>query len=978
MPEWIPFGFPWRGLQTAVDPAQARLDEFVDGSLDMVLDNVDRKLVRRGGLSNFVSTSGIMEGGITYNAYTFRGIQLREFRCSSIGPNFDLSLMALLSHEASTTVNYAQGNFYDPVAGDFRSICETANTDFPTNCKPYPFIGGNRMKANTDRIKHAMGSRGFVDSGDAMYFPVWGTEDDGHGLGIPHRWNKKHPNSSIVAERVERLSPTGLMPPLWMPRIGFTDISASIGNNKVNWDGKDCFYISCLHVRNGAWGPYVEPRSPNDIFDAAAAGAATYDNDYSPYNVGGYGLIQLSSTATQKARAITWSGIPTAPPGYSHTVLLRSPKVDGSVAGNKPDLSDLRVVAVLPAGQTTYTDDKGNDSELAVDARVRTDPESLNKTVWPPRARYMATFDQRFLLGYLRDNPCAIVVTARGIGATGDTLNDDDESTPSVTEQCFVAIVTGDATPSHGAGNNGKLMLDLIFRDSAAGNVTNRRSYRLEDYTLETLVDRINSQGCSANDVDDATTRRWHAQLVPGANRSAPATNLMSFGRSTSVGTDFADLAATWNAALTSSPAAIVGTNFGPQRGFGPGWPCLLLFNETYMLTLPRFPDALLFSRGGPGEPAHNGDNWSFANYRRPPGNAGKFMGAGPLLDGALVAYSEKICILRNIKDGKTGADEDYRIEAVDDMRGCISPSIGVGPGFVVVLTDQGLFAYDDEKNILPIGEGLYNPATDAGELSYEIQECRKATSRDKRDLVGGGSNIVDYFSCAVGAGKIVISYRTSSSFDRPNAWLEMDFSPGIEKRGVRALIDPSTKSAWGWSARCTPKDDVDPGAGTQNNVGISAMALIRGDIAGSSSSKWFAFRDKHVSGAVEGRIDEFNTGTEDNTVNVSGVVVGKQLVAPDGRSKHLKHLVSEVVVDWNCPDAACTLEHARAGGAYGTAVSLGNSTSLRDVQKALMTRSQRTPGKVSQNRFTDPGTGSKAKLWGWSLLVETIDLGEV
>src|SRR5262249_5050608 len=133
--------------------------------------------------------------------------------------------------------------------------------------------------------------------------------------------------------------------------------------------------------------------------------------------------------------------------------------------------------------------------------------------VWPDRARAGCAFDHRFMLGYLRKNPCAILLAPLGTSALYD-INGDEDTAQGTTQYLFQLT---DSLISLGS-------YVLTLKKVAAG-VTTSRTFSNVYTDLQGLVDAINSDGIVAG-VPNTSSGQWGAQVVPGADVSATAINL--------------------------------------------------------------------------------------------------------------------------------------------------------------------------------------------------------------------------------------------------------------------------------------------------------------------------------------------------------------------------------------------------------------------------------------------------------------------
>src|SRR5258706_5624719 len=198
----------------------------------------------------------------------------------------------MIADEETTAGSQAKLVYRDTAAGVLRRPAyDAANAGWPyANTIVWPWIMGNRGRTAAERAKHMAGARNFLDTTQRIYSSAYGS--DAQHEGVPSSWNKKYPQSSVVAERFsERVQPAGLLPPMWIPRV--TLPAATLVGNE-SWHDSDMFYLSVLFIyEDGSWGPPVTPRAPNPQLTAGA----TLINTISPVAMGGYGLVRLAATA---------------------------------------------------------------------------------------------------------------------------------------------------------------------------------------------------------------------------------------------------------------------------------------------------------------------------------------------------------------------------------------------------------------------------------------------------------------------------------------------------------------------------------------------------------------------------------------------------------------------------------------------------------------------------------------------------------
>lgn len=121
---------------------------------------------------------------------------------------------------------------------------------------------------------------------------------------------------------------------LWLE---INPIQSEIGG----WKGHDRFYFSVAYrFEDDSIWMACRPRAPN----------ATLTNGFNLFTV------DLGNPSTSYD-SVVWSNLPIPPYGVKRLILLRSPKIDATSTDNlELNPFDLRVVAEVDAGVTTYTD----------------------------------------------------------------------------------------------------------------------------------------------------------------------------------------------------------------------------------------------------------------------------------------------------------------------------------------------------------------------------------------------------------------------------------------------------------------------------------------------------------------------------------------------------------------------------------------------------------------------------------------------
>ena len=620
----------------------------------------------------------------------------------------------------------------------------------------------------------------------------------------PRRWNMLLNESASSPGRKERHWPIGILPVLFPAWIKAADFPTPNQPNDT-WTEGDSFWMSALYVfEDGTWGPPFIPRA---LYGTQVAGG--YNDNY--------GYVKLSSGNPGRTwRYIPWRNIAQPPPGCTHTVLLRSTKV-AAASGAVPPLTDpdgnldLRVIALIPRGQTSYNDYSGSDTALLVDIeRVRSDHIS------PPRARYIGSFDGRVCVGYTLPSPQCIYLAHTGTTNPNDNTDDDDATLGTV------------AYATRRTGND----LQLRKIDGGAGfpAAPTQATFSLLTGTpsLQDLVDSINGTTVSS------TTGEWRAQLAPGVDGGLQA---LSVGHSVTVN--------------NGDDALVNDATTGNQQAYAQGYPAVIHFTQGAINTLQVQPDreGFWFTRSAPESAAVGVTSapnlWVAGNYRRPPEHSGILMGFAPLENGMVVFYSEKVWLFRNTRDFRTGRDEDYYFALLSND-GCIAwDSIVAFNNAVGWLSKKGYkvtAGVPGDERLISLA--IYDPTENTGDLAYEIGKCVASAAADTDDM---------RFHAYRFGHVLTIKYRSSASATVPDFEQEYDFSEGSQSGGLTELFRPDG-SEFGWSA---PFRRPGEAMGQFRNAnGVIKLHSI--ETTGSTG---------------EGRIDQLDTGHQDNSTAIATVL---------------------------------------------------------------------------------------------------------
>lgn len=755
-----------------------------------------------------------------------------------------------------------------------------------TSCQPYVYGGGRRV----------------LISGKWMY--TVGEHVDSR------RWNMLYNDSSSSPTRKERHWPMGILPVLFPAWIKAADFPTP-NQTGDTWKEGDAFWMSACYVfEDGTWGPPFIPRA---LYGTQVAGG--YNDNY--------GYVKLTSgVAGRTWQYIVWANIAQPPPGCTHTVLLRSTKVDSS-SGQIAPLTDadgnldLRIVAMIPKGTTSYKDYAGNDTALLVDSeRVRSDHVS------PPRARYIAGSEGRVFLGYTRMSPQLIYLAHTGTTNPNDNTDDDDATLGNA---YFVRINRTDYTL--------RLMKAVTpFPDAAPTSNT----IDMTGKTLQEIVDAINATTVSS------TTDEWRAQLAPGVDGNLSYTAIMRFAHTGGEAINYGDNALT-------NPA-----QNGSMRTFAQGYPAVLQWEPEIYITREPSPDrdGIYFSRGAP-ESAAAGvtaapNFWVAGNYRKPPEYSGPLMGFAPVEDGMVAFFTDKIWLIRNTRDFRSGRDEDfYMVQISND--GCIAwDSIVEFNNAVGWLSRKGYKVWGPDVGEQLISNAIYDPTEGVGDLAYEIGKCMASAPADTDDMRFHAHN---FGSC------LVIKFRSSASVTVPDLELEYDFSEGSQSGGARELFrngDPNTPFGWSTPFRR-------PGEAMGHYRGSSGMVKLHAiETAGSTGS---------------GRIDQLDTGYQDNGTAITPVLYTR--MDDQGEIRRRKR-EQRFTMKYTSPTGhTMTVTHARDRNRGSTTSYTMDNTGTAEVaaQTKRIKLDGQTPARVSEYKISGTRvTAGAAEVWELERDVKVLD----
>lgn len=621
---------------------------------------------------------------------------------------------------------------------------------------------------------------------------------------------------------------------------------------------------------------------------------------------GGLGAVQVGGApdGTTKYQYITWSNIPIGPEGVVARYLLRTPKYNTSPAtGVFPALLDLRIAAIIPNNtQTSWNDYNGTDTTLVNDPLiVRFDH------VWARPGRHTWQADHRIFVGNTKICPAAIVLAPN--------LNVADTSA-SISTDNYEFTMSGTTT----AGNI------VLKKNNSAGTTISTAGLTIQDF-----VDNINAT------TSGGSGGAWVAALVPGSDPSAAATNLLPTGSC-----DTADQA---NAAT------------GRVRAYALSYPAISYFNYTYAVTNnPETPGRFWFTIGGPGSAPYAGDAFAALNNRTAPTGWGRVMGGGALGNGCIIPFSNAIALFINRKGGKSGLDEDYRLEVVNENRGCIADGTVIhGNGWVGYMTAAGFTVTDGEREVV-ISQDVWNSATQTGEWAYEIAQSQREVLYDVE---------LSYMNAAIMNNQIHITYRSSGGTvgGKPDLKLVYDFSQSAQAFGLNQVLRPDG-TPWGWS---TPL--------TMNPGGFPGYSVMREVLDRDSGAIQIAFMDTASVGFGVGaavRIDSNSAGDLAGVIPISSLCYG----AMDFGETLKKKRASKVTVVHKTQAVGGLLKVATNKNRVGQQSLTLPTTSGDPFGRSVVRLPQSVLGaaEVIEVGYADAGQASPPEFWGAEVKMKILD----
>lgn len=636
-------------------------------------------------------------------------------------------------------------------------------TQYPSDFKVVPLLASGaytRLLTAAERAVVASGSWNAIEVADRLYFPSYD--------GVPHWWNKRFNASTTAGSENVRVFPAGNIPPLGPPQINSNIVPTAAASWTLGdgpWEGDKWFYVSQVFEYED--GSFSQPFIPRPI-------SATLPQ--------GLGLIHVPGVEGTHYSSVTMR-LYRGPHGARRIHVLATPM---AAEPDELQIGDMQVWFTVDSdGGLANTNGKPAtvaDFNLTIDPKV----VRFDRTFMVP-SRFMWTGEGRAWAGNGNVFRGGIIMSPKLSG--GSTTEEADETPLDITDARCQITDTQLKLWSLGA-----LILTYTFGTN----------------TMQDLCDTINATG----------SVEWMAQLVPGTDPTAAATDLISTGS-----VDFGD------------GTAGIATSFSSSYPFV-GW--LAPRTVDFSATKRR----VYFTEGGPGIGALSGSAWVAGNYREMPATIGSVMAGGNATFGQVIACQRGIAVIRNTRDTRSGLDEDYFTQVINERRGCISTDSFIqGDGWVAYLTEDGLMACDGQSEFCLSG-AVYNAATRTGTWAYEIEQSKNST------LAGTDAS---YFRASVIEGVIYVTFRGNQDSQKPDYLMTYDFSQSASGSGLEELMRGvnGERRPYGWS--------------TPWKFDFSGTGVACGPIVGVRRSDGLHIYMASDTTATNGRIEEIGAGQPEN-----------------------------------------------------------------------------------------------------------------
>ena len=939
-----------QGYQSSVDRSNVRRDRCGSGSLDMQVDPLSQKMQTRSGTSNLNSTS---TSGAAESKFGGRARQIVEFSSDSLTDDYPTYLVVLTDEAGADGYGYFVGNsgtlnglgrFFDTTnhypAIDGGDDGLTARTLSAYEHRWHPHWSENtalpqgRGCSIAQRTTLLAGARRVIGSG--RWLLLNGVQSN------PKMWNREFNDSTASGTNVDRLRLWGRVPPLHLPRFLTSNLPTAVTTSSLPWKEGDSFFMCMTFVYSD--GSESKPFVPQAIVDTAAAGTMIAGANRTDEYANIYGKVLVPST-TGSDDYFSYLRGTQIPIGDTDDCIgrkfYRTVKTTGSAV---PTLGAMRFWDYIPDNTTTTWDFRNGDD----DSLVLLDPDDevaatgkLFSTTFPKRARYTWAFDGRIGIGYLKDNPAAILICPTGPGngsAMSNSRTNNGSDAKLITNGHFLVRVYNNA---------GTKTLQLRYLAAATATPAAFNTTEITLTAAKTLQDVVNEINATLPTTASGGGE-WAAQVCPGTPATATADNIdyTTADNSSGVAYDFGDDSAT----------IINDGTVGNQRSWNNAWIGVLYFTQAYMSAQPVGRDEFCHTESGPSlkNQGSYGSAFTFSlsgpGWRiRPPEDAGIFMGAAPLADGCVIFYSKSVWRYLNQRGGTTGEDFDYRLTKISN-KGCVSwSSITHGNNWAGWLSREGYCVTDGNKdNERIITREIWDAEQNVGDLAYEINQCVLATAADSDGA---------YLSAEVIGDSLFLSYRKDSNATYPNRTFRYGFAASAANSGLAQILDAQGQP-FGWSPPWT--------------IGYGALGSVRN----ASGLVKLGAKDEADSAhsTATGRVDRFDTGTNDvGSAPIVGLLYqrmetfgGFRARCQKFRAKHKTPTGSTTAMTINR-----TVDRA---GSTGYTLPVSGSDPFVETRRRTKIAGQ-VPSRCAEVVVTNDGLGGSAFEWyGCELEIRRLD----
>lgn len=904
----IKLGLPYRGYYSAGGNDEVGPDYLTTDSTDWRVSPHRGRLVRRAGslilgdtLSGGHEVAGFLTNSKTgaWGAKTRHLVALRSPSDTANFPTF-CGLWGLATQ--------GQVAFRDFNTNEWHTLGDRFLTDYPINggtgtflfkmlptygdgdarfsrCLPGQVIHGSTPSAlanltGQQQIQFAAGGqRLFVSSYNRVLIPS--------EYGTPCVWDGGFNDSSAPTNNNQRITPLGSPPPLWMADQTNGDVSFGGGgaaSNDLTWSKGQSFSLAIAFVRED--GSYSPPYTP---LRGVVPAVVTIPATFAAY------------------KSMTLNNLPIGPYDTKWRAILTSKQSATAVGVSPYDFQILGFVYDNTSTSATFYDGSG--------LFTIADPINL-RTSWkmPSRGRFVFDFDGHVVIGgKLRPNPLAAWITMRA--APGGTLYnhpdtdslagllsgcvgvryDDTAAKRFLIARCFNNNHVEPSAPLSmdpvDGGGNVNTIVNMLGLMNASASATTTATYgdfkgqpaagvqqgvtcdKIEITQVKASCTMTNGSANVAvlggSHADTIGIQVGMTVVVIGGGGFSDVTCVASVAAGTAnfttsrnfnlangtytllIGWECGDLDYTNWYTVGYNGLTYPGCAPGEFRCFGNALPVPLYFSQSYLAQFQPRDQEVEMSCGDAGHAAYAIHNWDAVACKRemPAGiNAGRFVGGAGIRDAAIVYFSSGAGLISNIKNVKTGLDADLRLQPIYSAGGSICPFSIVGlNGAAGALTERGYEVTDGNRTVL-ISDKIYDSGERRGAWSYEIGQCRIDTARDDDTIFSDQPS----FNATVVDQVLIVTYRSSGSATWCDRMQYYDFSQAKELYGVSQMLDRNGEP-WPWS---TP----------MKLRGGQVVKIVRSD------GRHLYMAIDSNAGTNPGRVDEFETGYQDNGAAIAPV----------------------------------------------------------------------------------------------------------